>query len=154
MESQQEILKQIQILEENEEALAGLYQAYANRFSEYEEFWFGLAMQEIDHSNLIHELIQRAKRGEARLYEHKLNIVFLQNFKEFIERETERAKYKPVSHYEALSIALRVETDIIEHKYAQIFDSDSDEIRRILDEMTNATKRHQKLLKEHLDMLK
>ena len=71
-----------------------------------------------------------------------------------MNRETERAKYKPVSHYEALSTALRVETDIIEHKYAQIFDSDSDEIRRILDEMTNATKRHQKLLKEHLDMLK
>jgi rubrerythrin len=153
MESQQDILKQIQILEENEEALAGLYQAYANRFPEYEEFWFGLAMQEIDHSNLIHELIQRVKRGEARLYEHTLDIVYLQNFKELIDRETDRANYESISHHEALSTALRVEKDIIEHKYAQIFDSDSEEIRRILDEMTIATKRHRKLLEEHLDML-
>ena len=154
MKSQQDILKQIQILEENEEALAGLYQAYANRFPEYEEFWFSLAIQEIDHSNLIHELIQKINRGEALLYEHTLDIAYLQTFRDLIKRETDRAKYKPISHYEALSTALSVEKDIIEHKYAQIFDSDSTDIRRILDEMTIATKRHLKLLEEHLDMLK
>ena len=154
MESQQNILEQIQILEKNEEALAGLYQVYANRFPQYEEFWFGLAMQEIDHSNLLHEMIQKVKRREARLYEHTLDIKYLQTFSDLIERETDKAKYEPISHYEALSTALRVESDIIEHKYAQIFDSDSEEIRRDLDEMTIATKRHLKLIKEHLDTLK
>ena len=154
MESQQDIINQIQILEENEEAIANLYQSYANRFPEYEEFWFGLAMQETDYSNLLHELIQRVKRGEAHLYEHTLDIAYLQSFRDLIKRETDRAEHKPISHYEALSTALHVEKDIIEHKYAQIFDSDSENIRRILDEMTIATKRHLRLIEEHLDMLK
>jgi hypothetical protein len=154
MESQQNILKQIQLLEDNEEALSGLYQAYANRFPEYEEFWFGLAMQEVDHSNLIHELIQSVKRGEARLYEHMLDIEYLQIFSDLIERETDRAKYQSISHYEALSTAMGIEKDIIEHKYAQIFDSDSEHVRSTLDEMTIATKRHLRLLEEHMDTLK
>ncbi|MEJ2740099.1 MAG: hypothetical protein P8105_09785 [Dehalococcoidia bacterium] len=154
MESQQDILKQIQILEENEEALAGLYQSYAGRFPEYDEFWFGLAMQKLDHSNLLHELIQRVRRGEVHLYEHTLDIAYLQSFRDRVKRETDRAKHEPISHYEALSTAQHVEKDIIEHRYAQIFDSDSEDIRRTLDEMTTITKRHLKLLEEHLDMLK
>jgi rubrerythrin len=93
-------------------------------------------------------------RGEARLYVHTIDITHLQTFRDLIEQETDKAKHKPVSHYEALAIALRIEKDIIEHKYAQLFDSDSEDIRKILEELTIAPKRHLKFIEDHLDAIK
>lgn len=150
MDSPQDINNQIDLLVKNEEYLAGLYQIYADRFPEHEEFWSGLAMEEIDHSNLIHEIAQKIKFKKARLYEHKSGSKYIEDLHIILKQETDRAKYEPLSQNDALTTALRVVKYVIEHSYFDIFDSDSEEIRTVLDDLETSARNHYTFIKEHL----
>lgn len=150
MGSQQDISNQIDLLAKNEEAIAGLYQLYADRFPEYEEFWLGLAVEEIDHSNLIHEIAQKIKQKKARLYERESGVKNIDDFNNILKQEIDRAKYEPLSHKDALITALKVVNYVIEHSYFNMFDSDSKEIRTILDKLATTNKSHHTFIRERL----
>jgi cell fate (sporulation/competence/biofilm development) regulator YlbF (YheA/YmcA/DUF963 family) len=150
LDSQQDISNQIDLLAKNEEAVAALYQSYVNRFPEHEEFWSGMVMAEIDHSNLIREIAQKIKSKKARIYEHKSGSKYIEDFNNIVKQATDRAKHGPLSHTDALSTALQVMKYITEHSYFDIFDSDSEEIRTVLDELATANKDHYTFIKEHL----
>ena len=150
MDSREDISNQIDLLVKNEESIAGLYQSYADRFPEHEEFWLGLATEEIDHSNLIHEIAQKIKLKKARLYEHKAGSKYIDDLNNILKQEIDRAKYESLSHNDALKTALRVGKYVIDHSYFDIFDSDSEEIRTVLDELTTANKKNYTFVKEHL----
>jgi hypothetical protein len=150
MESPQDINGQINLLGKTEEALAGLYQIYAQRFQEHDEFWTGMAMEEIDHSNLIHDISQKIKHHQARLYEHLSGSQAMADFNNILQQETERAKYENLSHLDALKTSLKLVKYIVDHNYFYIFDSDSEEIRTILDELTEAAHSHYTFIKERL----
>ena len=75
----------IHMLAANEEAVGQLYDAYANEFPEHEEFWFGLSMEEADHSNWILELVHRVNEGSATFFKDRITIDDIQSFANYLK---------------------------------------------------------------------
>jgi hypothetical protein len=149
MELSRNINEQIDLLVKNEEALAGLYQIYADRFPKHEEFWFGMATEEIDKANLIHEIAQKIKNKKARVYERLSGTKCLEEFNNMLIEETDRAHNKPLTNVDARNTALYLMQYMIEHSYFNIFDSDSEEIRDVLGQMATAIRHYYTFMKEH-----
>lgn len=149
MELPRNIIEQIGLLVKNEESLAGLYQTYADRFPEHEEFWMGMATEEIDRANLIHEIAQKIKNKKARVYERQSGTKYLEDFNDMVVEETDRAHNKPLTNDDALNTAQRVMQYMIEHSYFNIFDSDSEEIRSELDRLATAVRHYNIFMKKH-----
>ena len=83
----------IQTLAMNEENVGRLYEAYANKFPEHEEFWFGLAIEEVDHSNRVLELLNKVKKGSARIYEDRFHTDDLQRFQDNLKEQLDRVRH-------------------------------------------------------------
>jgi len=132
----------IEILAKNEQAVARLYRAYADRFSEYKDFWFGLAIEEEDHASELHKLREVSDKGSLYLSQDRFNIAAINTFSRYLEEESAPDRVEELSLINALSIAVYIEESIIEHKFFDVFETDSVELRHILLNLAAETKRH------------
>ena len=86
MDLQQEACDLLRALIKIEETVARLYQAYAEKFPEYEEFWTGLVMEQIDHSNVIHARLAEAKKGSVHFSRDKVSAEAIQTFSNLADK--------------------------------------------------------------------
>lgn len=138
----------IEMLAKNEEAVAWLYSAYADRFPGYKDFWSGLAVEEIDHADELRKLCEIAGRGSLYIKEGRFNTTAIGNFSSYLERESEPDRVKASSLVNALSVALSIEESMIEHKFFDVFEADSAELKHVLLKLANETKRHLEQLRQ------
>ena len=132
---------EIELLAKNEESIGRLYQVYAERFPEYAEFWASLAVEETQHSNWIHELVEKAHEGSAYVVTGRFKEQAIETFLGYLEREIAKAKATTIPLIESLSTALYIEKSIIERKYFEVFDSDQTELTHLLGDLRSATER-------------
>ena len=148
-----ELSNAIGLLAKNEESIGRLYQVYAERFPEYNEFWMSLALEETQHSNWIHELVEKVRDGSAYIIKGRFKEQAIKTFLGYLEREIAKAKATTIPLIESLSTALYIEKSLIERKYFEVFDSDSAELTHLLGDLRSATERHiqkiKKLWNEH-----
>ena len=138
----------VEMLAKNEEAVAQLYSAYADRFPEYKDFWSGLAVEEIDHAAELRKLCEIAVKGGLYITEGRFNTTAISTFSSYLEKESEPNRVKELSLINALSIAVYIEESIIEHKFFDVFQTDSVELKQILLNLAAETKRHLKQLRQ------
>ena len=144
----------LQMLAANEEAVGKLYETYANKIPEHEEFWFGLAMEEADHANWLLDLITKVNKGSASVYESLFKTEDIQDFHNYLTEQLDRAKQERISFVEALAIALNIEKSLIERKYFQIFEGGSEEYWHVLEYLASSTENHIKVIQKQLDKQK
>lgn len=144
----------LQMLAKNEEAVGRLYEVYANKFREHEEFWFGLAMEEADHANRVLELIQKVNKGSASVSEGTFKVEDIQKFSNYLKEQLDRARHESMSFVEALSIALNIEKSLIERKFFRIFEGGSEENWHVLEYLASATENHIKVIQKKLEQQK
>ncbi|MBM4446162.1 MAG: hypothetical protein FJ023_02255 [Chloroflexi bacterium] len=132
----------IEMLAKNEEAVARLYRAYADRFPEYKDFWAGLAVDEVDHASELRRLCEIAGRRGLYPSEGRFNTTAISVFSSYLERESEPNRVKALSLINALSVAVYIEESIIEHKFFDVFETDSVELRHVLLNLAAETKKH------------
>jgi len=143
----------VELLAKNEESIGHLYQVYAERFPEYDEFWSGLAMEEIEHSNWIHDLMKKVREGSVYIVKGRFKEQAIDTFLGYLGREIAKAKAETIPLIESLSTALYIEKSLIERKYFEVFDSDSAELTHLLEDLRSATEWHvqkiEKVWNEH-----
>jgi len=132
----------IEMLAKNEGAVAQLYSAYADRFLEDKNFWSGLAAEEIDHAGELRKLCEIAGKGDLHISEGRFNITAISTFSSYLEKESEPDRVKASSLINALSVAVHIEESMIEHKFFDVFETDSVELRHVLLNLAAETKRH------------
>ena len=64
MKMTQEAEVVVETLKEHEQALARLYEVYAEKFPEHEEFWTELAHEEVQHANWLVILRDRIEKND------------------------------------------------------------------------------------------
>jgi rubrerythrin len=144
----------IKMLAANEEAVGRLYEAYANKFPEHEEFWSGLAMEEADHSNWIFELLRKVNEGSARIYEDRFQAEDIQKFQNYLKEQLGKVKQEKISFVDALCTALDIEKSLVERGFLQVFDGDSEGTQSVLEYLTSATRNHIKVIQRKLEQQK
>ena len=135
--------KQLTILDklaEVEESVGRLYSAYAALFPDYGQFWSGLVEEEKQHAIWVRELRSYIVKGMAKFSENRFNIFAIQTYINYLKDELEKAKGRVSIN--ALSIALYIEESLIEQKYFEIVDGDSQELKQTLNNLANATQSH------------
>jgi len=143
----------IEMLAKNEEAVSQLYSAYADRFPEYRDFWSDLAVEEIDHANELRKLCGIAGEGSLHIREGRFNTTAIGNFSSYVKRESEPDRVKSSSLINALSVALSIEESMIEHKFFDVFEADSVEIRHVLLKLAADTRSHLEQVRQLRDEL-
>lgn len=131
-----------EMLANHEEAIGGLYKAYAKLFPDHESFWSGLAREETEHATWIRDLASKTEAGPASLEQNRFRPEAIQTSLDYIRNLTAEAPGQKIELMDALSTALDIEKALIERKYFEILQGDSEEVRRTFEALTRSTKAH------------
>ena len=143
-------IKTIEALANHEEAISELYRKYSDKFPDYEQFWLGLAEEEVLHAKWIRELRDDIEEGTVFFNEGRFNIVAIQTSLKYIRRQIVDSESQEISLIIALSLALDTEEALLERKYFEIFEGDSVRLKHVLQDLAEATDLHRDRIKKAL----
>lgn len=141
--------KVFESLAKNEVAVSHLYRAYAEKFPRYRDFWLDLANEEIEHSRWINKLFSQTEDSvhfDADRFDKHVYQVTLKHMEEKIDQ----AKNEKISFKDALSIALEIETGMLERGYFEVFEGVSTELKEILHNLAVETEEHTNRIRDRL----
>jgi len=142
MTREHDSLLMTELLIKNEEGINKLYLAYAKKFPECGEFWSGLAIEENGHADWIRGLAGQVGEGRLHIESGRFRKVAIESFTKYVEDELTRVQKEEIPLITALSIALSVEQSMIERRFFEIFDTDSAELKHVLQNLATATEEH------------
>ena len=132
----------VELLAQNEEAISRLYEAYSQRFPDYQDFWSGLAGDEENHAIWLRSLALRAGAGWLEFKEGRFNTAAIQTFSQYLDEELAKAQEPDLPLINALTTAKYIEEALIERNYFEVFEGDSFEAKRTLARLADETERH------------
>jgi len=138
----------LESLKEHERVIAQLYEVYASKFPEYEDFWSQLSGEEIQHADRIEELQARIEGSEEDFVAKRFAIGAVEHSIEYVKKLIESAAQPDLLLMNALSTALYLEMALIENKYFEVFEADSPGTRRALDMLAQDTREHSQRLRK------
>lgn len=141
MDTSQKKQRILNLLAENEEAVARLYKAYAEKFPRHEKFWITLAKEEIKHSQWIQKLSTRT-HSPIQINENRFDEAVFRISLDYLEDKLIQSNNDDLSHKDALTIALDIETGMFERGYFNVFEGDDPALKRVLKGLAAETEKH------------
>ena len=142
--------KILDLLAENEEAVARLYRAYAEKFPKQKDFWNDLFKEEIQHSRWIKKL-STGTHPPAQVKEDRFDEAVFKISFDYLEEKLAQATDDDLSHNDALAIALDIETGMFERGYFEVFEGDDPALKKVLNLLAKETKAHTDALRNALE---
>ena len=136
------------MLAANEQSIGQLYHDYSDMFPEYSDFWEKLAKEEYNHASWLNEVSRKVVEGSLHIDERRFTKEAVESYRKYLEGEFEKARQSGISLLQALSIALGIEESLIESKYFEVLEADSNELRRVLSDLDSATRDHVKRVRK------
>lgn len=130
------------LMAQNEEVVGQLYRAYTKKFPVYKELWEQLAQEEDVHASWLFDLQNKLAKGLIDIDINRFNESAVRTFSAYLKRELARLESEQISLINALSISLYAEKAFIEHKYFEVLESDSIELKNTLTKLKNGTEAH------------
>lgn len=124
--------------------MASLYERFQKRYPAHEEFWFSLVADEREHAGYIQQFNRLAAEQKMSFAEGKTRIAALNSILTYIQSTIDLFDRQPFVHQKALAICLDLEKSVIERDVFKGFDSDSPEMRQVLDILREAQEEHLK----------
>ena len=143
--------KVIELLAQHEEAAAALYMTFADEFPDKKEFWTVLHLEELNHAAWIRRLRPKIEEGLVTFSEERFNIKTIQTSLDYLTELLSKAKNQRSPLTEALSVALDIEESLIERKFYEVYEADSEELKQLLRSLRDAFIEHRDRLKQALD---
>lgn len=139
----------LEMLAENEEAVGALYRTYAEKFPQHHDFWTRLADEEAYHSRLIQKM-WKGGNDHVVITENRFDISLLQISLEYLQEKLKQAKNEPFSYEDALSIALEIETGMLERDFFTVYEGTSAQFIRTMEILASATAKHTNVIRDEL----
>ncbi|HEY3418504.1 MAG TPA: hypothetical protein VGM23_16635 [Armatimonadota bacterium] len=136
----------IEMLEGIEDAVARLYRAYAGLFPDLAAFWEHLANDEMRHRDWVAGLRQDLQAGLVTPIPERTSPEAFGNFRAYLEAQIAEAGKRPITLFQALSTARAAEQTYFEKNLLQVFETDSDGVRRVLEGLAEDTERHYRVI--------
>lgn len=127
-----------------QELLIGkLYKLFSYRYPEHKVFWTKMASEEHLHASWIKRLAQRDTTDKFRFSQGELRLPVLTSSIESIEGFiSDFKKNRDFSITQAVSLSLHLEKALWERNVFQCFEGDSDEVRKVMDNLNLEQKLH------------
>jgi rubrerythrin len=140
----------IYLLEKNELRVSNLYQIYSRKISGHKDFWAKLSEEELGHADYIHNCYGNSKPEFA---ENNFTRDAVKYVVDFVKDEIKNTQNKKISHFDAISVALRIEQSILEKKYFDFFNPKNHELKEMMKKINRETERHVQMLKKEFRKL-
>jgi hypothetical protein len=135
-EKQDEILD---LMCKNEEKVSELYMIYASKFPEYSDYWSGLAKEELGHSGAIRTL---KYSDQVMFKEGTFEKNLIQISLKYMEDKIVEANTRNMAIEDAFSVAVELETNMLEQKFFVVFEGDFSELVEVFQNLEKATQGH------------
>lgn len=123
--------------------IARLYQLFAERYPEYRDFWTEMVNEEHQHASCIQNLTERDPTDQVRFSQGELRSTYLDASIKSIKVLISGFKNdKDFPFVQAVNLALQLEKALWEKKVFQYFETDSDEVRRVMDSLNRKQEIH------------
>lgn len=150
MDNGSKTTQMLQKLIENEELLARLYTTYSNVFPKNREFWLGLANEELKHARMIRE-ISSGNVPSVEVKANNFDMKIFQISQDYITDKQTQAGSGDLSMKDAVTIALDIETGMLERGYFDVFTGDSPEFNKLLKILLKETQKHIDKIRKELN---
>ena len=147
IERQKEILS---ALVEYEESVAVLYHAYAKNFKEEFQFWESLSDAEKVHASLLRVFLNQVTSGSIFRNLGRFKVDDIQKMIQQNRKRVADVQKQSLSLFDALGIALEIESSIIEAHFYDIVESDMAGYRQIAKKLSIETSQHRKMIKQKI----
>ncbi|MHB8149648.1 MAG: rubrerythrin family protein [Desulfobulbia bacterium] len=135
--------KIITLLLKQETLLASLYQTFAQKFPEHEEFWSQLAREEEKHAGWLEQLRAATKKKVVLFNEGRIKTYTMETFVQGLEEKLNRAKTGGFDARQALACAIDLERCLIEKNVFSLFDGMTDKAGNTMKFLAKETREHQ-----------
>jgi rubrerythrin len=137
-------------LAENEAALARLYSTYAELFPKKREFWSKLAHEEDKHARMINQVADNSLDDEV-VDGLNLDLKLIQVSLDYIAEKQKQADTGDLSPKEAITIALGIETGILERgSFDFLTGRPIPEFDNLFSELVKDTRQHSEKIRAEL----
>ena len=148
MPSEAEQIQTLGLMAAHESALADLYRAYAKTLPSYEDFFHGLAADEVLHARMLAGFVDDVKTRKVSVKPGRFSSQSILSSLDFTKERVAEAERGEVSLMEALSTARDLEDGLIERKYFGIFEDDGPELTKLLERLAVETEAHRRKVTE------
>ncbi len=133
-----------------EAAIAKLYATYGRMLPEMGEVWQTLSAEEDDHARLLKSMHTQLDNGNVFYNLGRFDKQATDALIAKVNAEIAAVRTHPVSALKAITVALSIETSILDAHFYEIVTSDAPEFTVIADHLSKATKRHIELVREQM----
>jgi rubrerythrin len=144
-------IHELELMARHEEAIAELYETYAEKFPDYKEFWERLAKEEASHANWIRDLHAKVENGAISFGHGRFNIKAIDRSLSYVKQWTTDAEGGWVEPLQAMSIAHDLENALIEKNYLDVREADTEEMKKLVSKLREATGEHRNRIAEALN---
>ena len=131
-----------------ENSVSRLYTLYAERFPSHGGLWTILANEETEHADWITKLTEQARAGKMEIAANRFKAEAVQMMLNSLGTYMAEAGSGNPPLLKCLSISMTLETALIEKDFFRIFQTDSSELRTVMNRLTAATENHQRMVKQ------
>ncbi len=143
-------IDQIEALARHEEAIGNLYAAYAEKLPEHEEFWTDLSREEMDHASWVREFRKKVEEGVSEIREGRFRVPAIETSIQYVNGYAQDARTRQISLLGALSIAADLENALLEKDFLDVYETDDEELKNMLNSLRNATAAHRQKVNDLL----
>jgi hypothetical protein len=148
MHSAKEQFVMLKKLAELEKAVSRLYRLYAERFLDFRQFWVTLANYKLKHADDLIKIDWKIHYADTKCQEDRFNIWGIERSLEFVKNHIKSMEDAKITHKKALSTALEIEKSILQYRFYDSYDTDSAEIKGVLEQLKHDTEEHIKILQK------
>lgn len=138
----------LDLYEAHEKAMYELYNLFASKYGDYEDFWRGLAEEERIHARWVGTIRAKMETGEISISADMISIASIQKSLEYIQSQISLFSYQESTVDQAFALAMQVENSIIERRIFDIVKTGSDQTRKTLLNLIDKTRMHYFRIKE------
>jgi ferritin len=132
--------------------LAKLYTLFNDQFTDDEEFWWQLSMEERSHAALLQQ--EKKQPQPLQFFPENLLSKDLEALKAnnaFISEQTERLSASPCSREEALSLALKIEMSAGEAHFQEFMESETGSLTAdIFKQLASEDQNHARRIRDYM----
>ncbi len=133
---------EVEAMARHEEAIAQLYTAFADKFPDYHNFWLDLSNEEKGHAEWIRKFKSRCEEGECKINEGRFRTKAIDTSIQYINGYALKAKQEEMSIAYALTISLDIENALLDKSFIEIYETDDEDLKEVLQHLIDDTKRH------------
>ncbi len=141
----------LDLLIEHELVIKGLYDMFAERFTDQRHFWHNIASEEQTHADKLENLRSAPSLLGWLSSESRLKAEAIKSSISYIDSMIEKGKQGQFMSLQALSLARDIETALLERIFSKVSNSVPADIRVTLQDLAADTERHRKAISAVLE---